>query len=932
MSDHLITIGEPNRNYKSNYISKVPYHFFLIPIYTVKSYFFHSYENLYFLLLSLLQLCTSDYIALLPAELSPTGPYSTFTPLMLCFLMELFSNYISWFTIKKNEISHNYSLIPVFRNGKWKKIYSKDIYPGDIFKIAPDKEIAVDSILINCEENIPKISLSTLTGEPDLVPIKSILENKDFKTLIGSSFQIIERYPKNLDKFKSNLIINTNSENNNKMKQNKFLDEKYFLAGGGINCNSILYSLAISCGVDKKCYHQSKCEDFNKKNIFDRQNANYMMRVNTKILFIKIFIMSLCSIIYENGYDYGAYFNLYNIVQRIIQTWILFNGVIPFSIKIITVFTRYFQSKVRGNIIINNNNVIDQFSYIDKIISDKTGTLTKNEMNFSQIVFPNNTILNLEYGSLQTPIINSNLKLFQCLGVCIHFHNEKYSTIEDEVIRKRYYYLGCKIYQTSDELELILPDNTSFNYTLFNLRCFEFSSVRKRSSIIVQNKETHKYYIFCKGSINTIKQLVNTEDKINIDNNDQIILNNYPELRVMACAYKELDKDQIDLLMVQYKSEGFDENTIKLLETDLTYLGIIGLKDSLQENIKKTVEFLYLNKKPICVCTGDRKETALAISKECGIIYNKDIELTPKFILHNINKSYTLVFSGNFLTNTIMTSYEHMTQFIDLLSSNPNFIAYSLLPEHKKYLVNILESQNINVLSIGDGNNDIPMLKTATMGVGIKNKNNYQVTESSDIIVHKFKNLKYLYLFSNHCLIKNLECSEFTLFKTTFLSFSIFFNILINQFQFNNPIIQGIELQGFHLFWATFPILFYTCFLPNQFSTKNCIIQQLHYRYFKWIFSAIISSWTVIYFTQNFENHRWYQLFLLVLILNLVSLSKINKVSYKFFFLFLHLIGIILAGLYIIIYHNIELTVELFQNMLLIIFINISSFLFITNS
>ena len=72
----------------------------------------------------------------------------------------------------------------------------------------------------------------------------------------------------------------------------------------------------------------------------------------------------------------------------------------------------------------------------------------------------------------------------------------------------------------------------------------EFSSVRKRSSIIVQNKETHKYYIFCKGSINTIKQLVNTEDKINIDNNDQIILNNYPELRVMACAYKELDKDQ----------------------------------------------------------------------------------------------------------------------------------------------------------------------------------------------------------------------------------------------------------------------------------------------------------------------------------------------------------------------------------------------------
>ncbi len=947
MSDNLITIGKPNKNYNSNYISKVPYHLCYIPIYTVKSYFLYSYENLYFLLLSLLQISTAEYINLIPSDWSPTGPYSTFTPLMLCFMMELLSNYINWFNIKRNEIKQNYSLTPVYRNKKWSKIYSKNIFPGDIFKIMPEKEILVDSILINSDNNNPKISLSTLTGEPDLVPVKTINDENILSTklysVMSGSLKILDRYPNNLDKFKAILIQSKNNKKNlhNSSVENsdelqstsKLIDEKYFLPGGGINCDDILYAFAVSCGSEKKCYHQSQCENYEKKNIFDRQNADYMMRVNTKILFVKIVVMTFCSLVYENGDNYSKYFNLYGIIQRLIQTWILFNGVIPFSIKIITVFSRYFQSKYRNNMRVNNNSSIDQFSYIKKIVSDKTGTLTKNEMNFSQIVFPNNTILNLEYGSLHSNILNTNVALFQCLGVCIHFHNDKYSTVEDEVIRKRYYYLGCKIYQTSDQLELILPDNTIFHYQLYNFKFLEFSSKRKRSSVIVKDLDTEKYFIFSKGSVNTIKKLVIKKQKGLIDNNDQIVIQNFPELRVMGCAFKEISDNCVQKLLENHELGQIDDNYVNTIEKDLNYLGIIGLKDSLQENIKETVEFLYINKKPICVCTGDRKETALAISKECGIIYNDDVELKPDFILQTFKSTSTLVFSGNFLTNHIMNSYENMNYFIHLLETNPNFIAYSLLPEHKKYLVNILESQNINTLSIGDGNNDIPMLKTSTMGIAINDYTNYQVTDSSDIVVNKFKNLKQLYLYSNNCLIRNLECSEFTLFKTTFLSFSIFFNIIFNKFSFNNPIIQGVELQGFHLLWCTFPIFFYTCLLPEQFTNRHCFIQQLHYRYFKWILSAIIASGNIIYFTSQFgDNFRWYKLFLLVLSLNSVSLVKITKIKYKFVFIFLHLLGILFTLIYLNFIDNLQINIELFKNTMLINIINFSIFTFITNS
>ena len=918
MSNYKIKIGQPNKNFNSNYISKTPYSFFYVPFYTIKSYFLHSYENMYFLILSLLQLSTCEYINLLPREWSPTGPFSTLTPLMLCFIMELLSNFFSWIIIKKNEIIQNYKLVPVYRNKKWKKIYSKNLFPGDIFKVIPNKEILVDSLLLYSNEEHSKISLSTLTGEPDLVPVKNLTSESKLNEILNNSLNIVNFFPKNLDKLSANL-------------DNIQIDEKYFIPGGGINCDHTMYCLAISCGVNKKCYHQSKKSNLKKNNIFDRQNAEYMMKVNTKILIIKMFIITICSLVYDNKTNYFEYLNLYNVIQKIIQSWILFNGVIPFSIKIITVLVRYFQSKTRGIISVNNTNSIDQFAYIDKIISDKTGTLTKNEMNFSKIVFPNNNIIDLEYGNLKKEDISNNLYLFQCLGVCIHFHNEKYSTIEDEVIRKRYYYLGCKIYQTSDSLELILPDGTTFNYKLFNIKQLEFSSSRKRSSIIVKNLNTNNYVIFSKGSINTIKTLVEDNDIEIIENNDMIVINNFPELRVMACCYKELNKSEVEIILDKLCINDIGKKELNFLEKNMKYLGIIGLKDALQEGIYDTVNFLYLNKKPICVCTGDRKETAIAISKECGIIYKNEFELDYKFILYNIDKSKTLIFSGNFLSNVIMTSYEHMIKFIDLLSNNPNFIAYSLLPEHKKYLVNILESQNINILSIGDGNNDIPMLKNSTMGIGINNGNNYQVTEATDINIRKFKHLKNLFTYSNHCLSKNLECSEFILFKTTFLSFSIFFNIFYNSFEFDNPIIQGVELQGFHLFWATFPILFYTCLVSNNFKREICNIKQLNYRYFKWMLSGVISSWSVIYFSNNYIA-RWYKLFLLVFILNGTTISKINKVFYKKFYILLHIIGLLFLFIYIFFYYKITYSLEMLKNTLLVIFFNIISFLFITNS
>ena len=81
---------ESQGNY-DNFISLNKFTFTQIPYLSVKNYFINSKENFYFLFLSILQLCTYSEINILPSHWSPSGPFTTFIPLFLCFLLEIVS-------------------------------------------------------------------------------------------------------------------------------------------------------------------------------------------------------------------------------------------------------------------------------------------------------------------------------------------------------------------------------------------------------------------------------------------------------------------------------------------------------------------------------------------------------------------------------------------------------------------------------------------------------------------------------------------------------------------------------------------------------------------------------------------------------------------------------------------------------------------------
>ena len=61
-------------------------------------YFIESSENIYFLALAMFQLLTYEKIGILPTYWSPSGPFSTLVPLLLCYILEVINLLLTYFT------------------------------------------------------------------------------------------------------------------------------------------------------------------------------------------------------------------------------------------------------------------------------------------------------------------------------------------------------------------------------------------------------------------------------------------------------------------------------------------------------------------------------------------------------------------------------------------------------------------------------------------------------------------------------------------------------------------------------------------------------------------------------------------------------------------------------------------------------------------
>ena len=166
------------------------------------------------------------------------------------------------------------------------------------------------------------------------------------------------------------------------------------------------------------------------------------------------------------------------------------------------------------------------------------------------------------------------------------------------------------LHRDSDEITINVRGNEE-KYKI--VRVIEFSSDRKRMSVIVRHTETGRLINFIKGADMAIMQRIDPSQPFEqqcIESMDGMALEG---LRTLMFAVKVFPEDTTDEYV-----KGLEDDA--LLENDLQLVGITALEDLLQENCHKTIKDLRNAKIKVWMLTGDKGETAQTIGVAAGLI------------------------------------------------------------------------------------------------------------------------------------------------------------------------------------------------------------------------------------------------------------------------------------------------------------------------
>ena len=330
------------------------------------------------------------------------------------------------------------------------------------------------------------------------------------------------------------------------------------------------------------------------------------------------------------------------------------------------------QRMIKENAIIRKLPAVETLGSVNIICSDKTGTLTQNKMTVTKF-YADNSLLNIDNIELEKP---SNKLLIHGMILC----NDATYTEKSK---------------TGDPTEIALLE-AGVKYNLFKeslndqfqrIDEIPFDSDRKLMTTV--NKHEGGLKVFTKGAIDSILKISNKAllgEEI-VDLNDEVrksILKAADEmsdeaLRVLACAYKEIDSSNV---------------SIDSLETNLIYVGMMGMIDPPRLEVRDSIKLCKSAGITPIMITGDYRNTAFAIAKELGIAENIDETISGD----EIDKFTEETFNENIKDYKVFARVS---------------------PEHKVKIVKAFKSHGNIVSMTGDGVNDAPSLKTADIGVAM---------------------------------------------------------------------------------------------------------------------------------------------------------------------------------------------------------------------
>ncbi|KAH0788380.1 calcium-translocating P-type ATPase, PMCA-type family protein [Histomonas meleagridis] len=616
--------------------------------------------------------------------------------------------------------------VAVVRKGSVSKIKSIDVVVGDIIRLEPGDKIPADGVLIEGDQLL--VDQSSANGESESAPKD---ENDPF-----------------------------------------LISDTIVTDGRGT-------MMALCVGL--RSYHGRIFELINE----DPETTPLQEKLEalaTQIGAMGFFAASLTFIVlvifwiiknFKNGWHWGALREVLNffIVSLTIVACAVPEG-LPLAVTISLAYS--IRKMMSDNNFVRHLSSCETMGSATVICTDKTGTLTKNQMNVEEAII-NNKVLDLK----ELSEISSDLKSLLINSISIN---------TNAIINKK-----DEIGSQTECALLRLVNSYDVNYEKIRneskiVKCFQFDRQRKIMSTIEQ-QQNDKYIVYVKGAPEEILKrcthyicedghIEQITDEFNTDINELIDAQCEQSYRTIGIAYKYIN---------------FIPETNEISESDLILITVLCIRDSLRKNTIDSVKQCQKTGVRVIMITGDYMITAKAIAKECHILTEGKVAITGEELRH--------------------MNHDELLNILPKLA-----IVARSTPMDKHLLVKSLQENGEIVGVTGDGTNDVAALMAANVGLAM-GCGTELAKEASDIVIldNDFKSIVKSIAWGR-CIFHNIQ--RFLQFQLTTNVSTLFISFLSACFLNETPF-SAVQLLWVNLIMDSFGALALATGKPHKYMLKK---------------------------------------------------------------------------------------------------------------
>ncbi|CAL9703174.1 unnamed protein product [Knipowitschia caucasica] len=848
-----VWLGHPEKReqrYPRNVINNQKYNFFtFLPgvLFNQFKYFF----NLYFLLLACSQFVN---------ELRLGALYTYWVPLGVVMLITILREAVDEIRCYLRDKEVNSQIYSKLSTRGTVKVKSSGIQVGDLILVEKNQRVPADMIFLRTSERNGSCFLRTdqLDGETDWklrLPVACTQRLPTAGDLLQIRSYVYAEEP-NID---IHNFIGTFTREDGDHPVNESLSIENTLWASTVVASGTVVGVVIYTGRELRSVMNTS-NPRNKVGLFD-------LEVNclTKILFGALVMVSMVMVALQRFA--GRWY------LQILRFLLLLSHIVPISLRVNLdmgkmVFSWMIKkdSKIPGTVV-RASTIPEQLGRISYLLTDKTGTLTQNEMVFRRL-----HLGTVAYGMDSMDEVQSHVfsaytqpthdlpasrapgatKVRKTISSRVHeavkaialVHNVtpvyEANGVTDQAEAEQHYEDTCRVYQASspDEVSLVqwtesvgltlvgrdqssiqlrTPTGQILNFTI--LQIFPFTYESKRMGIIVRDESNGEITFYMKGADVVMAGIVQYNDWLEEECGNMA----REGLRVLVVSKKSLTEEQyqdFEARYVQAKLSVHDRSlkvatVIESLEMEMELLCLTGVEDQLQTDVRPTLEILRNAGIKVWMLTGDKLETATCTAKNAHLITrSQDIHIfrpvTTRGEAHLELNAFrrkhdcALVISGDSL-EVCLKYYEY--EFMELACQCPAVVCCRCAPTQKAQIVRLLQERTGKLTcAVGDGGNDVSMIQEADCGVGVEGKEGKQASLAADFSVTQFKHLgRLLMVHGRNSYKRSAALSQFVIHRS--LCISTMQTVFSSVFYFASvPLYQGFLIIGYSTIYTMFPV------------------------------------------------------------------------------------------------------------------------------